>query len=316
MSLAELKKKRNSVEQLQEKLQKLESKGSSQTADPRFWKPTRDANGNGSFLIRFLPAPVNENDSFVRIFNSSIQNFKSKKFLNELSLATIGQTDPVAEYFFKFKESKDPRAEWITRGLKFVSNILVIKDPANPDNEGKVFLYEYGQQIFNKIKNKMSPDDGFEDEAFDPFDPWEGANFKIKIVSKDMTIRGKDVKMPNYENSEFASQSKIGADDEIEEVYNREYSLLEFVDPKRFKSYDELKKAAERVLEIDSSATPQEDSEEEEEVRTVTKKAAPAVVEEEEEDPKPVKKAKPAPKAAVEEESSSSEEDFFNNLLG
>lgn len=313
MSLAELKKKRNSVEQLQEKLQKLETKGSA-LADARFWKPSRDTNGNGSFLIRFLPAPTGEGDSFVRIFYSSIQNYKSKKFLNELSLATIGQPDPVAEYFFGFKESGDSREKWIRRDMKFISNILVLKDPSNTDNEGKVFLFEYGQQIFTKIKNKMSPDEGFEDEAFDPFDPWEGANFKIKVISKEMNIDGKTVKMPNYESSEFSGQSKIGSDDEIEAVYGKEYSLAEFVDPKRFKSYDDLKKAAQRVLEIGSDPTTADSVAKAE----VEKEEWNPVMEEAKAPPKAEAKAeKKEAKIEVKAESSSqSEDEFFADLLG
>ena len=313
MSLAELKKKRNSVEQLQEKLQKLESKSGGGQADERFWKPTRDKDGNGTCLIRFMPAPQGEDDSFVRVYTNAVNNYKTKKFLNELSLATIGQADPITEYWWGFYESKHPKAEWIRRDEKFISNILVIKDPANPDNDGKVFLYEYGKQIFNKIKGKMSPDEGFESEAFDPFDPWEGANFKIKIISKDVHINGKDIKMPNYESSEFASQSKIGDDDKIEEIYNQEHSLKQFIDPKRFKSYDELKKAVERVLDISPSDLVSKEQKEADEMESQVKAREEISKESIEFD---TTKTETKKKAATKVESDSTSADEFFSQLG
>ena len=124
--------------------------------------------------------------------------------------------------------------------MKYFSNVLVVKDPANPSNEGKVFLYQYGAKIFEKLQNAMQPE--FEDETpVNPFDLWEGANFKLKIRN----VGG----FRNYDMYEFESSSPVeGDDDKLEEIWNSQYSLVEFLDPKNFKNYEVLQARLNHVL--------------------------------------------------------------------
>ena len=131
------------------------------------------------------------------------------------------------------------------RRLKYISNIAVIKDPANPENEGKVFMYQYGKKIFDKLNDLMNPQ--FEDETpVNPFDFWEGANFRLKI----RVVEG----YPNYDKSEFDAPSALADDDaELETVWKKEHSLQELLDPKHFKTYTELKTKLFRVLALDES---------------------------------------------------------------
>jgi hypothetical protein len=212
--------------------------------DKRFWYPDVDKSGNGYAIIRFLPEPKGEDVPFVRVWEHSFQGPTGSWYI-EKSLTTLGQNDPVSEYNSKLWNSGREEDKEIARKQKrkqnFVSNILVIKDPAHPENEGKVFLFRYGKKIYNKLNDVMNPPKEFDDEEpMNPFDPWEGANFKLKIVN----VEG----YRNYDKSSFDKSAPLGEDDEIEAVWAKAYSLQEFLDPKTYKSYDELKNRLEKVL--------------------------------------------------------------------
>jgi hypothetical protein len=250
-NFADLKKNRkSSFEKLSNDLEKL-TKGNERTQDETFWKPTRDKAGNGYAVIRFLPAPPGEDAPYVRYWDHGFQGPTGKWYI-ENSLTSIGQEDPVAQFNGKLwaassddesPERKQARKQ--KRRQHFVSNIQVIKDAANPENEGKVFKYKYGKKIFNKLNEKMNPE--FEDEnAMNPFDPWEGANFKLKI----RMVEG----YPNYDKSEFDDPSPISDNDEvIEQLWRQCHSLQAILGPDNFKSYDELKRKLDMVLGLNGS---------------------------------------------------------------
>tara|TARA_B100001996_G_C18592593_1_gene566659 strand:+ start:80 stop:976 length:897 start_codon:yes stop_codon:yes gene_type:complete len=211
--------------------------------DERLWKPTMDKTGNGYAVIRFLPAPEGEDLPWAKVWNHAFQGPTGQWYI-ENSLTTIGQNDPVSEmnsaYWNSGVESDKEIARKQKRKLQYFSNILVIKDSANPQNEGKVFLYRFGKKIFDKCMEAMQP--AFEDEnPVNPFDFWEGADFKLKIRKVDGYW--------NYDKSEFDKPSPIfKSDDEIEAVWKKQYSLKEFTSETNFKSYDELKKRLNTVL--------------------------------------------------------------------
>jgi len=248
MSFASLKKSSGNFKQLAEALEKQASPQSSKTED-RFWKPEVDKAGNGYAVIRFLPAPEGEDLPWVRVFDHGFQG--PGGWYIENSLTTIGKQDPVSEYNSKLwnsgVEANKEVARKQKRRLKYIANIVVVSDPKNPENEGKVFLYQFGKKIFDKITEAMNP--AFEDETpLNPFDFWEGANFKLKIRQ----VEG----YRNYDKSEFDSQTALlgGADDELEALWKTQYSLQEFVKPENFKSYDELKARLDKVLGISTAA--------------------------------------------------------------
>jgi len=248
-SFADLKKGRqNNLEKLTQELQKMTTNSSSGN-DDRFWQPTADKTGNGSATIRFLPAPANEDVPFVRVFDHAFKGPTGKWYI-EKSLTTIGQTDPVSELNSKLWNKSDDdnsperkQARTQKRRLHYISNIYVVKDPANPANEGKVFLYKYGKKIFDKLNDLMNPQ--FADEtAVNPFDLWEGANFRLKIRQ----VEG----YRNYDKSDFSDSSPLLDDDEeLEAVWGKEYGLGEFIDPSKYKPYAELKKRLVEVLVLE-----------------------------------------------------------------
>lgn len=215
--------------------------------DERFWKPTVDSNKNGSAIIRFLPAPPGEDVPFVRYWNHGFEG--PGGWYIEKSLTSIGQPDPLGEYNQKLWatgiEANKSQVRKQKRRLHYIANIQVIKDPGNPDAEGKVFLYDFGKKIFDKINDAMHPE--FEDEeAFNPFDFWEGANFRLRIREVDG--------FRNYDKSEFDTPSPLSEDDdELEKLWKSEYQLKEFIDPANYKSYTELQQRLIRVLQLDSS---------------------------------------------------------------
>lgn len=249
MSFADLKRSStSSFEKLTKELQKQTTTTYSDPDEGKYWKPTIDKAGNGYAVIRFLPAPENEDLPFVRIWDHGFQGPTGLWYI-EKSLTTLGQNDPVSEHnsvlWNTGLESDKEIARKQKRRLGYYSNIYVVKDPGNPANEGKVFLYKYGKKIFDKLNDLMNP--SFEDEQpVNPFDLWTGANFKLKVRK----VEG----YPNYDKSEFDSPAPLSNDDdELEKVYKQEHSLQELVDPKHFKSYDELKTRLNMVLALNNA---------------------------------------------------------------
>jgi len=220
--------------------------------DERFWYPEVDKAGNGYAVIRFLPGPGMDGDDpapFVKYFSHGFQTPSGKWYI-ENSLTTFDKKDPVGELNRRLWNSKVDEYVAIARKqkrkLSYISNILVISDSKNPQNEGKVFLYRYGKKIFDKISEAMFPP--LPDEPkMNPFDFWAGANFKLSIRQ----VAG----YRNYDLSKFDVPSKLKeSEDEMEKIWNSEYSLLEFIAPNQFKSYDELKAKLDDAIGCDSAS--------------------------------------------------------------
>ena len=263
MSFANLKKQSklgSLTQKLVKEVEKMNNTGGS--TDDRLWKLDVDKSGNGYAVIRFLPAPNNEDLPFVKLYSHAFQG--PGGWYIENSLTTLGQKDPVSEYNTQLwnngTDAGKETARKQKRKLTYVSNIYVVKDPANPENEGQVFLYKYGKKIFDKLTAAMQPE--FEDEeAIDPFDFWQGANFKLKAKN----VAG----YRNYDSSEFAAVTPLLDDDDaLEAIWKKQYSLEEFVAADQFKSYDDLKKRLESVLRVGSTRIqPTEDLEHEDDGR-------------------------------------------------
>ena len=255
--------------------------------DERLWKPVMDKTGNGFAIIRFLPAPEGEELPWAKVWNHAFQGPTGQWYI-ENSLTTIGQNDPVSEHNTRLwnsgVESDKEIARKQKRKLQYFSNIYVVSDSKHPENEGKVFLFRYGKKIFDKLMAAMQPE--FEDETpINPFDFWEGANFKLKIRKVDGYW--------NYDKSEFEGVSPVLDDDDaLEKMWKTQYSLAEFSAPTNFKSYDELKTRLDTVLSgtvatsnVVNMATSFDDSPEETVVVDTTEEPAPTVsVTEEDED--------------------------------
>jgi hypothetical protein len=245
MSFSDLKEKAGNFEKLQAELEKVNNPVTS-FADDRFWKPELDKSGNGYAVIRFLPQPSGETLPWCKIWSHAFNG--PGGWYIENSLTTLGpqKKDPVSEYNTELwnsgVEANKDVARKQKRILKYYSNVLVVSDPKHPENEGKVFLYRFGKKIFDKIGEIMDPQ--FEDESpMNPFDFWEGANFKLKVRKVDGFW--------NYDKSEFEAPSALldGDDAKLEEFYdNKLYSLTQFLTEDNFKSYDELKEKFNRVI--------------------------------------------------------------------
>ena len=214
--------------------------------DERLWKPQLYKSGYGYAVIRFLPLSKGATDTevpWVRIFNHGFQGPGGKWYI-ENSLTTLNKPDPVSELNTELWNSGVDANREIARKqkrrLNYWANILVVEDPSNPDNEGKVFIYKFGKKIFDKIQDVLKPE--FQDEKpVNPFDFWEGANFKLKIRQ----VEG----YRNYDKSEFSTPSAVADDDtKIEAIWNQQYDLGTLVAPDQFKSYEDLKAKLDMVL--------------------------------------------------------------------
>jgi hypothetical protein len=298
MSISALRNQ-NSLDKLLQQVQKDDAPNTEKKSyvDERLWKPVVDKSGNGYAVIRFLPAPAGEELPWVRLWNHAFQGPTGQWYI-ENSLTTMNQNDPVSEFnsalWNSGVESDKEIARKQKRKLQYYSNIYVVEDTMNPENNGKVMLYRYGKKIYDKIMEAMQPE--FADETpINPFDLWEGANFKLKIRKVDGYW--------NYDKSEFDNPVQLKpTDEELETIYGKTHSLADFTAPSNFKSYDELKARLDAVL----SGT------------VATAKTAAAIVEEDTVDfTPPTSTPTPEPQAAPFSASSDNDDDamsYFEKL--
>jgi hypothetical protein len=254
-SFANLKRSSNSFDKLKKAVESTtQASEAGSKEDTRFWQPEVDKAGNGMAVIRFLPAPQVDGDDalpWVRVFSHGFQGPGGWYIDN--CLTTINEKCPACEHnntlWNSGIEANKDIARKQKRKLSYVANILVVSDPANKDNEGQVRLFKFGKKIFDKITEAMNPE--FEDEKpINPFDFWEGANFKLKIRN----VEG----YRNYDKSEFAEKSALfdGDDEKLEELWKKEHGLKEFVEKKQFKSYEQLKTRLDKVLGFAGGVAP------------------------------------------------------------
>ena len=275
MSFSSLKKQ-SSLGSLTSKLVKEIEKTSTTRggADERLWKPELDKSGNGYAVIRFLPAPDGEDLPWAKVYSHAFQG--PGGWYIENSLTTIGGKDPVSEYNRDLWNSGNDADKDVVRRqkrkLSYYANIYVVKDPVNPHNEGGVFLFKFGKKIFDKLTAAMQPE--FEDETpINPFDFWQGANFKLKIRKVDGYW--------NYDKSEFdAPAPLLDDDDALEALWKKEYSLADFTSQSNFKSYEDLERRLKSVLGQKQAQRPRfdEEVEAEDNVRTPVAAAVAAPV--------------------------------------
>ena len=287
-------KKQNSLDKL---LGAVETENKPQEkksyVDERLWKPELDKTGNGYAVIRFLPAVKGEDLPWAKVWNHAFQGPTGQWYI-ENSLTTINQKDPVSEmnsaYWNSGVESDKEIARKQKRKLQYFANIYVVSDTKHPEHEGKVFLFRFGKKIFDKITEAMQP--AFEDETpVNPFDFWQGANFKLKIRKVDGYW--------NYDKSEFEAPSALfDDDDKLEEVWKKQYALKEFTDTTNFKSYDELKTRLDTVLAGTTTVGNVTDVMEDEPVETVTVDT----------------KEEPAPKVTVTDDDEEDTLSYFEKL--
>jgi len=245
MGFSDLKKQsRTSIDQLVKRLE--EDSNKKDYKDDRFWRPELDKSKNGFAIIRFLPSVEGEDIPWTKLYSHAFQG--PGGWYIENSLTSLNQKDPISEMntmlWNSGTDSDKDLARNRKRKLNYISNIYIVSDPANPQNEGKVFLFKYGSKIFEKIQEAMQPE--FKDEeALDPFNFWNGANFKLKIRQVGGFV--------NYDKSEFDSTTSLmnGDDAKLEKIWKSQYPLKTFIDPSNFKSYDELKQKLQDVLKGD-----------------------------------------------------------------
>lgn len=253
--------KKNASEDFSRLQKELEKQGGGKREsydDPRFWSLERDKTGNGSAVIRFLPASEGESEPIVRIYSHHFQG-KGGWLIENCPTTIQGQKCPICEANNELWEeshgddSHPSRkiARDRKRKVNYISNIYVVSDPSNRENEGKVFLFKYGKMIFDKIQAVTNPSDP-DDPKFNPFNLWTGANFKLKAFIDSGYV--------TYKDSRFTTQAPLNEDDaKMEKIWKTQHSLREFVDPKMFKSYEELQTKLDKVLK-NSNASPKAES--------------------------------------------------------
>lgn len=251
MSFKDLKNRKSNLAELQKKLE--ETNTTFGTKDERIWTIERDTAGNGYAIIRFLPACDGEDMPFVKMYTHGFKGPTGSWYI-ENSLTTLGGKDPIGDYNSELWNSGDEslkaQARAQKRKLNYYSNIYVVKDSANPENEGKVFLFRYGKKIFDKIMDAVNGDELEGRKGFNPFDIWEGADFKLRVKK----VEG----YPNYDASSFAEPGTLESlpDAQLESIWKRQHKLQPLVAPDQFKSVAELQAQLDRVLGKTTTAKP------------------------------------------------------------
>lgn len=325
MSFTLLKKQSSDKSRLDALVSNLEKTENKSYNDPSFWTITKDKQGNGTAVIRFLPASPGDEQLVLPVVEKYEHRFKGKTGLwyIENSLTSVGKPDPVGEWNQKTWATGDETLQAYIRNTtkrkqKLIANILVVSDPSNPENNGKVFKFEFGKKIYEKILNAIKGDPVLKKRGTDIFDYWKGADFvlKVKIVSE----------YPNYDDSYFDVPSTIHyegqdelTDEQIEkDIYMKQYKLSDELAEDKFKSYEALKARFEKVMGLDSTDTNSDDfskypnskSRDEDEDEVVAKTAAKKQV-----GAKTTQQSKPAVSKKDEETTSYTSEDI-DAILG
>lgn len=291
-------------ENLLNAVNKAKSSGASKREDDgKFWQAERDKAGNGFAVIRFLPGKTDDDIPFVKLFNHGFKNSQGKWFVENCP-TTIGEDCPVCnlngrlvDSFGGWNETPKESKEIIRsrkRKLSYYSNVLIISDPKHPENEGKVFIFRYGQKIYDKIIDKIQPVIMEGETPSDPinvFDLNEGCNFKLKIRDVD--------DFANFDKSEWESPSVVKNQDEI----LAQMHDIAYIEAKtNFKSYADIEKALNRVV---GEVLPEPEFEDKVPERKEEKKS------------EAVSKPSPAPAKESAETDADEEDDdmaFFRNL--
>lgn len=296
MNFSELKNKKNTLASLQKKLEE-QTKPSFGVKDERMWYPEVDKAGNGFAVIRFLPTPEGEDMPFVKLYSHGFQG--PGGWYIENSLTTLGQTDPIGEYNRELWNSGSDelkkQAQKQKRKLSYYSNVYVVSDPTNPENEGKVVIFRYGKKIFDKIAEAVNGNELEKKAGIDPFDLWQGANFNLRIKK----VEG----YPNYDSSTFDSPSVLGGldDAQLESIWKREYPLMPLVAPDQFKTYEELQKQFDRAMKRTAPSAPKAEPVAEKATMGAKPKFSPAREE--------------APDLTGDDEDEDNVMDYFNSML-
>lgn len=315
VSFKDLKNKRtDAMDKLNKKLESMNTKSYKSDDDDKYWRITKDNQGNGFAVIRFFFLAQDGSDELphVKRWEHAFKGPGGWYIENSRTTLGYGEPDPAAEYNNKLWATNDPEKQKIVQKQKrkkyYFANILVVKDPAKPENDGKVFIFKFGQKIMDKILELQNPNPAFsDDEKIDPFDMWEGVNFRLNVCD----VAG----FPNYDKSKFDTRPSPIAetDEEIEAIWKQRHNLADLVAPKAFKSYDELKERLNKVLGTSNTKSNFETFDEEDEEEKAPEKNSSSKFDfsslDEEDEPKETKKQASAPKSDDDDDL-----DFFKSL--
>jgi len=262
--------------------------------DERFWTLDWDKTSMiGKAVIRPIGPAMGEEEQFIEHHTHFMK--RNNRFFTSICPSTSGSKDcPICKEFFS--KDKDLRDKSLSRKTKYIMNILVVKDPKHPENEGKVFLYSAPKTIMDRVKDVLDSDINSEGDSIDVFDMWGGAN--ISIITKE--VGG----YLNYGSSFVNSPSPIYEDVDntalYESLYKKLYSL------KEFNKSDSIEEAQKTLNDyngiIDTSSN---------DMSNHIKSEHKDVFEESNSD---IKESTSDVSSSIKESSEVDEEDFFNGL--
>ncbi|ASD52118.1 single strand DNA binding protein [Pseudomonas phage PspYZU05] len=243
--------KRKDPAKLQAQLQAMKGSSGFQS-DATEWKLKVDNAGNGGAVIRFLPGRGDEAVPFVKLIN---HGFKiANKWYIENCTSTHGDFEscPVCAHLSandSYNTNK-PEYDKLKRKTSYWANILVIKDPKAPENEGKVFKYRFGQKIMDKINSMIEVDEAMGETPVDVTCPFGGANFSLKVKRVG--------EHQNYDECKFNGISElpnINSEAYQRELFEAMHDIMSISAPAQFKGLEENTKKFKQVMGVAAMGT-------------------------------------------------------------
>ena len=223
------------MKNLESEMEKSDSQGG------QYFKLKVDNDENGQAILRFLPQKDLSEVPYVEKFSHYFKDDITGEVYNELSATTFGEKDVIGKFnSWLWGKGLEDRARKQARKRSYYSNVYVVRSEVK-EQEGQVLIYQFGQKIFAKIKSAMFPTSEF-DEPINPFDVFEGANFRLK-ASKVSGYR-------NYDNSVFEQNTGplLGDDDKIDGVLEQCHDLTSMVSKSMIKTEEEQLKILDKVF--------------------------------------------------------------------
>jgi len=147
-------------------------------------------------IIRFIPNISNPKEPFIKKYVYWLDDpITGEKFSVDCP-SNVGKPSILQELFFKYNSSKSYEekeyAKYFKRSLSCYALIQIVKDDNDPESEGKLKIFRFGQKIYNMIKGENQPEIN---ENLDPFHPIIGRNLYLVVT--------KVANNNNYDQSKF-----------------------------------------------------------------------------------------------------------------
>lgn len=169
------------------------------TSAAEFYQPSADKGRDGVYkaLVRFLPNVHNPAQSKIMKYYVWLEDPTTNEGFSVDCPSTVGKKSILKDMYWKLKKSESVKDQELadshfSRVESHIALVQILKDPNQPELEGKIMVYKFGAKINQKIEAQLKPEFG---DPVNPFDLFEGKVFALHIVKK--------MKWNNYDQCGF-----------------------------------------------------------------------------------------------------------------